>query len=177
MVLTGTNKIGWRTIATKAETTWMATCQLATLLLPTATSVTGITILVTLLMKIMITAAMKIIWDMMKIPNISRTPKAVRSNIFFFQSFNIILFLRSTSHRCGVACHCDHLDCHHVRMVFVCLFLSSHMLRTTSHQGNFIIESLWIPCDFIFFFSFQYRPSRWHWRRGEPRYTAASIHM
>lgn len=24
---------------------------------------------------------------------------------------------------------------------------------------------------------FQYRPSRWHWRRGEPRYTAASIHM
>lgn len=23
----------------------------------------------------------------------------------------------------------------------------------------------------------KYRPSRWHWRRGEPRYTAASIHM
>ena len=27
------------------------------------------------------------------------------------------------------------------------------------------------------FLTFQYRPSRWHWRRGEPRYTAASIHM
>jgi hypothetical protein len=23
----------------------------------------------------------------------------------------------------------------------------------------------------------KYRPSRWQWRRGEPRYTAASIHM
>lgn len=23
----------------------------------------------------------------------------------------------------------------------------------------------------------KYRPTRWHWRRGEPRYTAASIHM
>lgn len=27
------------------------------------------------------------------------------------------------------------------------------------------------------FFLFQYRPSQWRWRRGEARYTAATIHM
>lgn len=25
--------------------------------------------------------------------------------------------------------------------------------------------------------TFQYRPSQWSWRRGEARYTAATIHM
>jgi len=38
--------------------------------------------------------------------------------------------------------------------------------------------------DFIYHLSiylskltFQYRPSQWSWRRGEARYTAATIHM
>ena len=77
-------------------------------------------------------------------------------------------------------------------MVRVRLFLPTFMVWSTVDKGKInvtltikkvtliiINKDLRIATDIakVYWFSLQYRPSRWQWRRGEPRYTAASIHM
>ena len=46
-------------------------------------------------------------------------------------------FCRSTSYWCGFTDDCDYPYNHHLWMVFVCVLLSSHLLRTTSDQGMY----------------------------------------
>ena len=53
----------------------------------------------------------------------------------FFLLFFISL-CRSAPHGCCFTDHCDHPGDYHMRMVFVCVLLSSHLLRTTSDQGT-----------------------------------------
>ncbi len=43
--------------------------------------------------------------------------------------------------------------------------------------NTYIPYMLMTPVINLCFPLFQYRPTRWHWLRNEPRYTAASIHM